>query len=160
LFVVILYFFSRAADRLGYHFLDNVDLVIHEAGHVFFAFFGEFMAILGGTLLQLLVPLMFAAYFFVRGDRYSAAIVSFWLGQSFINAARYAGDAQKMELPLLGGGIHDWNYLLSATGMLPQTSLISDIFYYAGVAIITAGAIIGVLSFSRRNIQSNESNPA
>jgi hypothetical protein len=116
--------------------------------------FGEFAGVTGGTILQLLVPLVFVAYFFKRKDLYSAGIVSLWLGQSFINVARYAGDAILMELPLLGGGTHDWNYLLSTTGLLGETALISGFFYYAGMAILTAAAIIGLSSFFGQNSSS------
>lgn len=151
------YFFCNASDRYGYHFLDNVDLAIHEAGHVFFAFCGEFVAVAGGTIMQLSVPLIFAGYFFLKNDRYSAGVVLLWLGQNSINVARYAGDAQKMDLELLGGG-HDWNYLLSATGLILKAGLVSDVFYYAGVAIITGGVIIGILSFSKYGAKSNEYN--
>jgi len=147
--VAAIYFVSRAADREGYHFFDNVDLVIHEAGHVLISPFGEFLGMAGGTILQLAVPLVFAAYFFVRDERLSAGFVMFWLGQSFINVARYAGDAIVMELPLIGGGIHDWNYLLSATGLLRQTVFISDIFYYTGVGIIISAIIIGVIALAK-----------
>jgi hypothetical protein len=136
----------------------NVDLAIHEAGHVFFAFCGEFVAVAGGTIMQLSVPLIFAGYFFLKNDRYSAGVVLLWLGQNSINVARYAGDAQKMELELLGGGGHDWNYLLSATGLILKAGLVSDVFYYAGVAIITGGVIIGILSFSKYGAKSNEYN--
>lgn len=151
LLAVAVYFWRNAADRVGYHFLDNVDLAIHEAGHIFFAFGGEFIGIAGGTILQLAMPFAFAFYFFRRADRFAAGITMFWLGQSFINVARYAGDAQKMELPLLGGGVHDWNYLLGAANLLPQAGLVSDVFYYLGIAIIVAGAIVGLSSFSNRS---------
>lgn len=39
-----------------YRFLDRVDLVFHEAGHVIFGPFGEFIGILGGSLMQVLIP--------------------------------------------------------------------------------------------------------
>src|SRR5690554_3718353 len=38
-------------------FLDYLNLAIHEAGHWVFAIFGQFMSILGGSLLQILTPL-------------------------------------------------------------------------------------------------------
>jgi hypothetical protein len=152
------YFVYCATDRQGFHFFDNVDLVIHEAGHVFFYPFGEFLDIAGGSIFQLLVPLVFVFYFWFKKDFYSTGIVSFWLGQSFVNVARYAGDAIKMDLPLLGNGTHDWNYLLVQTGTLVQAQTISDAFYGAGIAIILAGIIMGILSFSSEKIQTNGSN--
>ena len=44
-----------------YHFLDGVNLAFHEAGHLFFAFFGQTLQFLGGTLGQLLFPLALSA---------------------------------------------------------------------------------------------------
>jgi hypothetical protein len=32
--------------------------------------------------------------------------------------ARYLGDARLQELPLVGGHLHDWNYLLARAGLL------------------------------------------
>ena len=145
--IAALYFLERAADRNGYGFFDNVDLVFHEAGHVIFSPFGEIMCVAGGTMMQLLVPAALAVYFLTRRNRYAAGIVMMWLGQNCVNAARYAGDAVKLELPLLGGGMSDWTYMLSLNNSLGKAQMISDIFYYLGVAIIVAGVIIGVMSF-------------
>jgi hypothetical protein len=51
-----------------------------------------------------------------------------------------------MDLPLLGGGDHDWNHMLTLLGALEQTQLISDVFYCSGIAIIFSGIIIGLKS--------------
>jgi hypothetical protein len=40
-----------------YHFLDGVNLLIHEAGHVVFGSVGQTVAVAGGTILQLAFPL-------------------------------------------------------------------------------------------------------
>ena len=40
--------------------LDSLNLVFHEAGHPLFSPFGETLHILGGTLMQLLVPALVA----------------------------------------------------------------------------------------------------
>ena len=37
--------------------IDNVDHVIHEAGHVFFSLFGKFIYTLGGSLMQVIIHL-------------------------------------------------------------------------------------------------------
>ncbi len=101
-----------------YHFLDGANLFVHEAGHVVFGMFGELASVLGGTLLQLLFPLLFAYYFWNRGQRFEAALCGVWFGESGMYTARYITDAQTQELPLLGGGIHDWNWILDRAGML------------------------------------------
>ena len=37
-----------------YSLIDNADLIIHEAGHFFFGFFGSFIHAAGGTLMQII----------------------------------------------------------------------------------------------------------
>ncbi len=37
-------------------FLHGVNLVFHEAGHLIFGFFGQFVGVLGGSLNQVLIP--------------------------------------------------------------------------------------------------------
>ena len=44
-----LYFLSIAYDPMQGSFLDNVDLPIHEFGHLLFRLFGEFIGIAGGS---------------------------------------------------------------------------------------------------------------
>src|SRR5688572_14554107 len=85
-----LYFLWIAWDPMQGSFLDNVALAIHEAGHLIFRVFGEFMGIAGGSLLQVIFPAAFVGYFLWNGKRYSAAIVALWLGQSILNVYVYA----------------------------------------------------------------------
>jgi hypothetical protein len=76
-------------------FLHGVNLVFHEAGHVIFGFLGEFIAVAGGSLNQVLIP------------------------------AIYAADGRTMALPRLAEGlIHDWNYLLGRLSLLPRAETI------------------------------------
>lgn len=143
---VFFYFISNALHPAEWHFLDGVDLVIHEAGHIVFMPFGEFASFAGGTILQIAVPLVFAGYFFAKGDLFSGSLTAFWAGQSIINVSTYAGDAIAMELPLLGGGIHDWNYMLTELGILSAAPAIGEIFHAAGTAVIAAAFIAGLKS--------------
>src|SRR6266568_7605840 len=92
-------------------FLDRVDLIGHEAGHLLFGYFGEFIKVIGGTLGQLLVPLAITIYFIQRREFYSSTVSIFWLGQNMFGISVYVKDAAALELPMvsLGGGdvIHD-----------------------------------------------------
>ena len=90
-----------------FRLIDNVDLAIHEAGHVFFNPFGEFIGFLGGTLLQLIVPVSFFGYFLHRGDRFAAAVLLWWVVPNCWNVSVYIKDARSQLLPLVGGGEHD-----------------------------------------------------
>src|SRR3954468_7030584 len=105
------YFLWAAFHPADWRFVDNFNLVIHEAGHILFMPFGQFMTIAGGSLFQVIVPAAFAVYFYYQEKYYSSALVLFMVGESLINVSVYAGDAVTMQLPLLGGddSIHDWN---------------------------------------------------
>lgn len=58
----LLFLLDGALDRSGFLFVDYVNLMIHE-GHFFFSWFGDTTRILGGTLGELIVPLLWAAAF-------------------------------------------------------------------------------------------------
>ena len=63
------------------------------------------MAIAGGTLLQVIVPmsLMFA-FVYEYQNPFGGAVVMWLLGYAFIDAGPYCFDAMDMQLLLLGGG--------------------------------------------------------
>ena len=118
-----------------YRLLDSVDLAIHETGHLVFAAFGEWMAMFGGTLFQVLVPAAFVAHFAWRRELFGAAICLWWVAQSLWNVSVYIADARAQELPLVGGGEHDWAYLLGEAGMLAQDHEIARLVHAVGVVI-------------------------
>jgi len=129
------------------HFLHGVNLVFHEAGHVFLIPFGRFMHVLGGTLGQLAMPLIVAGSFiYGRRDPVGAAVGLWWFGQSLTDCAPYIADARKLELPLLGGGTgaerdgHDWQYLLGATGLSNYDTALATLVQVTGSAVML-GAI-------------------
>src|SRR6058998_3146210 len=99
-------------------FLDGIDLAIHETGHLVFGPFGEVVGFAGGTLFQLIVPVAFVWYFVKRGDWHAATAPLWWIGQNLWNISVYVRDARAQELPLVGGGEHDWAYLLGRFGLL------------------------------------------
>ena len=127
------YGFVLLRDPGTFRLIDSVNLAIHEAGHVFFGPFGEFIGFTGGTLMQLLVPLTFLGYFLHRRDRYAASVLLWWVGQNLWNISVYIKDARSMNLPLVGGGEHDWTYLLGETALLPHDQSIGQMVYVAGV---------------------------
>jgi hypothetical protein len=122
------YGFARLRNPEYWDLLDDVNLAVHEAGHVFFQPFGDPLVVLGGSLLQVLVPAAFVAYFLVRHEAFSASVVTAWLAASLTNVALYIGDARAQELPLLGGEnvIHDWWYLFTEWDMLPHDLTVAN----------------------------------
>jgi hypothetical protein len=139
--IASLYFLWCAYDPYQWHLIDGVNLVIHEAGHLFFRPFGEFLMIASGSLFQVIMPSLFVGYFCYRRQFYSGALVLFWVGESILNVSVYAGDSLALMLPLLGGqdSIHDWNYMLSAMNLLPKTAAIAGGIRLLGtIAIVVA----------------------
>lgn len=123
--------------------LDSVDVAIHETGHLVFAPFGEFLQMLGGTLFQLIVPVAFVLYFWRRQDRFSSAVVLFWVAQNCWNIARYIADARAQELPLVGEGEHDWAYLLGTLGWLRHDQALSTSVTVVGFLLFATSIWLG-----------------
>jgi hypothetical protein len=137
-----------AAGRLNAWLLDNVNLVFHEAGHVIVALGGEFIGILGGSLMQVLIPVVCGVALLQRGDPFGVALCGLWTGQSMVNVAIYVGDARQLALPLLGGEhvIHDWNYLLGRLGLLEWDRFLAGMITLMAVLTILASALLGTLA--------------
>jgi hypothetical protein len=150
------YFVYYASTSGEWHFIDYVNLIIHEAGHWIFLPFGEFMHILGGSLFQTVFPLVYVGYFYFRKDYFSASLLLFWVGQNLVNVSVYAGDAIVMQLPLLGGDsvIHDWNYILESLHVISYTPQIASCIYGAGVTIIGLAAIWAVYTSQQPPIKA------
>lgn len=125
-------------------FLDNVNLIFHEAGHMLFIPFGDFLHVLGGSLTQVLIPLVCSGYFFVTGQSFSGSLLLSWAGQNLINVSVYASDALVMQLPLLGGDSsgHDWNYLLFQTHTLRHTAGIANTIFIFGILVLLGASIL------------------
>ena len=153
--VFTIYFLWCAYVPENAFFTHLINLPIHEAGHILFRIFGEFMGIAGGSLLQILIPIIFFGYFVYYKKPFSAAIVLFWVGNNFLDVYVYAADAVVMQLPLLSGltgaegGFHDWNYLLTETELLDKTNLIAKLFRFTGT-VITVAAAIGAFVYARQ----------
>ncbi len=121
-----------------YHFIDGVNLAFHEAGHLFLSWGGATLHFLGGTIGQLFFPIACAVHFLGREQSFEAAICGIWGAESLMNVARYLGDAEAQLLPLVGGHIHDWHWLLSRWGLLDRCEGIA-----AGLHVVASLLAIG-----------------
>ena len=144
IFPIALYW---ALNRGNYGLMDNIDLVIHEAGHVFFSLFGKFIYTLGGSLMQVIIPSIIALFFLRNNYRTGVQFGLLWLGQNFINISVYAADARARRLPLLGGNkvYHDWHYLLGETGLLQYDHIVGYTFVGVAVIIFTIAVLMPLL---------------
>ncbi|HET6567571.1 MAG TPA: hypothetical protein VFG50_06370 [Rhodothermales bacterium] len=139
LFPACLYFCSH---RGFYTLLDDADLIIHEAGHVFFAILGHDFHIMGGTLMQIVLPLVLAGSFYRHSYRTGVQVSLFWLGHNLINISVYAADARAQRLPLLGGDhvLHDWHTMLGGVGLLDSATAVGNSFFV--LAVIAFGMAV------------------
>ncbi|MFP4585746.1 MAG: zinc ribbon domain-containing protein [Desulfococcaceae bacterium] len=132
-------------DVIGGSFLHNINLPFHEAGHVVFRPFGAWITSLGGTLGQLLMPLICMGVLLLKTrDAFGAAVTFWWFGQNFIDIAPYIADARAGVLPLLGGntgqtspyGFHDWEFILGEIGMSRYDEALGIVSHWTGSIIM------------------------
>jgi predicted RNA-binding Zn-ribbon protein involved in translation (DUF1610 family) len=158
------------ADIMG-SFMHLIVLPIHEAGHLLFIPFGRFMTVLGGSLFQVLLPLVLMASFMFgfggsRRDNFAASLMLWWAAVSFIDVAPYIWDAFDPKMMLLGGKTgaesdgHDWQNILGDLGLIKRAHLIAGIAHTLGLAVMLAayawGAALLYLQFRRRDSDAIE----
>lgn len=132
-----------SADAMD-SFLHLPDLVFHEAGHVIFSPLGQFMTVLGGSLMQFLVPVILAGAFVRQHQPFSATVCAWWAGQNLVDLSPYIADARALRLVLLGGQTgaevegHDWEFILTQLGALHLDRSFGLWAHYGGVLIMAA----------------------
>jgi hypothetical protein len=134
-------------DPMHWSWWSGITLGVHEAGHIIFSPFGEFLEVAGGSITQIAAPLVVMWMFRRQRDWYGACVGAVWLSSSLANLATYIGDARAQELPLVGftdQPEHDWHYLLYHTGLLKQDTLLAGLTRLAS-GLILASAVIGTI---------------
>jgi hypothetical protein len=130
----LIYAFSQ---RGAFLFIDLANLVVHEGGHLLFGWFGPTLGLWGGTILQWLVPLLLAAYFFSQRQTTAFAFCSFFFFENWLYTATYMADARAMLLPLVTAGDsdyveHDWHTIFSSLGVLQYDTKIAAAVSFLG----------------------------
>ncbi len=131
-------------------FLHLVNTPFHEAGHILFRPFGALITSLGGSLGQLLMPLVCCLALLLKTrDPFGAGVALWWLGQNFIDIAPYINDARAGELMLLGGntgqaspyGFHDWEFILTELGIQNWDHGIAWAAHLTGAAVMAVALV-------------------
>jgi hypothetical protein len=121
--------------------LDHANLLFHEAGHPIVGLVSQRLETYGGTLGQLVFPILMAVGFWKKGKVLSLAAASVWFWENFLNIARYMADARQLKLPLVGGGDHDWNTILARWDILQyDTRIAASLQFAAWSGIALTGA--------------------
>jgi hypothetical protein len=165
--------FHAFRDDLGYiPLLSDIDLAIHEFGHMLFMpfgiqFLGNTMMILGGSLTQVAFPLVFVGYFLRkqddgrRRDLFAAMVCLWWSGINLLSVAIYCADSRAGQLMLLDGSTgqesdgHDWNNLLTRWGLLQHDIGIARGMRAVAFVVCVASIIVAVWSA----LQSRRAQP-
>ena len=130
------------SDSTILYFAHNVNLVFHEAGHWIFGVFGnQTLAIFGGSLNQVLIPLIVAGAFWAKRDAVGFAFGLFWCFENLLDIAVYMADARALVLPLIGGlgeDAHDWRNLFFRFGLIDQDTAIAAKTRFVGWAGLIA----------------------
>ncbi len=137
-------------------FMHRADLLIHEAGHVFFRPFGTWMTFLGGSLFQCLLPALIGiAFIWKQRDPFGALMCLWWTGENFLDVAPYIADARLMALPLVGEWNddafearalrHDWHNILGMIGKLDSDQALAATVHTLGAGMMILSWIWGGL---------------
>lgn len=155
-----LFGYDYRTAEINASFFHNIVLPIHEAGHVLFMPFGEFLSVLGGSLFQLALPFAIGLAFILKNrDNFGAALCLWWTGASLVDLSPYIYDALHPQMLLLGGhtgedGPHDWIYLLDAFGQLQHAQGWGAFVHVLGGVVMLIGLVWGggILRRQRRVI--------
>jgi hypothetical protein len=118
--------------------IDHANLLFHEAGHPIIGIFSTRLEPYGGTIAQLTFPVVLAISGWRKGKLVLLSGALVWFFENFLNIARYMADARKLQLPLVGGGDHDWNTILTHWDILMYETRIA--------AVLKVIAWIGMLA--------------
>jgi hypothetical protein len=147
--------FGAASDSV----LHLPNIVFHEAGHVIFSLFGGFMASLGGSLLQVLIPIIVTVAFLRQHNGCGAAVGLWWTGENLLDVAPYIADARRLQMTLLGGRTgaevegHDWEFILSELGWLHLDQVLALAAHRLGFALMACAIGYGAFVL-RRDIRA------
>lgn len=120
---------------------------IHEFGHFLFMPLGQMLCILGGSLLQILVPLFMSSLFFLQGKLRLAGVWLCILAYYQLDVAGYMSSAQNPGSVLLlsfdqNPETHDWFNLFKMWGLLEQSVLIAEYTRFLAIGLILLGFVL------------------
>jgi hypothetical protein len=121
------------------------------------------MTSLGGTLGQLLIPMICLLVFLLKAKNpFGASVSLWWFGENFMDIAPYINDARNQDLVLLGGitgreadyGYHDWEFILNEIGLLRYDHTLAHMAYNFGIVLMLISFVwAGYLLFKQyRNL--------
>jgi len=154
LWILISFSYNMFSDSRPWFLIDNVNLIFHEAGHIFMSFLGTFLMILGGTIFEISIPLIVTFYFLAKKRPAGMMFGLWWLSSALYGISIYSRDSRAQILPLLGGDnvTHDWFYLLSKLGILKYDQVVGNFFIFLSILSILLILFVACRSILLKNI--------
>ena len=139
--------------------IDTIDLFIHEGGHGIFKIFGQFLYFLGGSLIQIILPVTAIIVFLRTSGLRSLTGTLYWLGHNMINVSIYIADAPKQQLTLISRhAMHDWRWLCGYMGIMDSAEDLASVVAFLGTLSLV-GAVGVMIYFIFKDVR-NEFFPA
>ncbi len=125
--------------------LDWFDLAIHETGHLVGFFLPKLAMFMAGSFAQIAFPLGVGLYFIIRRKDLSAGgFCVAWAGTSAWDVSVYVADAPVQALPLIGGGTHDWAYILGHYNAIGRSADLAGFIETTGAIAVLVGIVISL----------------
>jgi hypothetical protein len=126
-----------SASTAVFLFIDTPNMVVHGGGHALFGWFGATLGLSGGTILQWLVPLLLAVYFFPSAASCWVRFLPVLLFRELNLHRNLHGRRTDDGMPLATHGDpafakHDWNTIFTNLGVLQYDRLIAGIVRFLG----------------------------
>lgn len=138
-----------------YTFIHNIDLPIHEFGHLFFGIISAnnyLITIAGGSLAQVIFPSIMTVGFLFQRNYFATGICAVWVGESMIDVSYYISDASARDMPLITGDpdTHDWFNILSELNILHHDTKIGSFVFFLGSIVMITGLIYSFYSLNKQ----------
>jgi hypothetical protein len=125
-----------------------IEFGVHEMSHIVVMFLPQVLVAAAGsggeilfTILVIIAALKYKSYLF-------AIFGSLWFMLACRSVGIYMSDARSQLLPLIGpggdGAKHDWHFVFSQLGWLPQDQIIGGSVVIVGVIVGSVALILGL----------------
>lgn len=126
--------------------------VLHEAGHIYWSIFGDLFHSLGGTLNEILLPLILSLYCFAKLYLHLSGLSLYFVGYNLHHVAWYITDSiNRKTADMSLHGIHDWKYLLGYFGAESHALELANIANTLGMVFIYSGVLIFTFAVFKKN---------
>jgi hypothetical protein len=145
---VLVFFAVRMLADQRIPLLSLVDLGSHELGRIVTYPLPTVVSLAAASIMQVAVPFVLAMYFFIR-DEAGTALCLGWTASNCLDVARYMSYPPHQQLPVVGGGLHDWSLIFGRSHLLERSAEIAELVRVGGWALFVVGIALLVRPYAR-----------